>query len=49
MKAISEEVIPAIDIHKWIAARDLDEKVIDPAITMFDNYDKNTPGGYFFK
>jgi hypothetical protein len=49
VKAIFEEVLPAIDIHKRIAAWDLDEKVIDPAITMFNNYDKNAPGGYFFK
>jgi hypothetical protein len=37
VKAIFEEVIPAIDIHKQIAAWDLDEKAIDPAITMFNN------------
>jgi hypothetical protein len=49
VKAIFEEVIPAIDIQKQIAARDLDEEVIDPAITMFNNYDKNAPGGYFFE
>jgi hypothetical protein len=49
VKAIFEEVLPAIDIHKRIAARDLEEKVIDPAITMFNNYDKNAPGGYLFK
>ncbi len=49
MKAISEEVLPAIDIHKWIAAQDLEEKVIDPAITMFNNYDKNAPGVFFFE
>jgi hypothetical protein len=49
VKAIFEEILPAIDIHKWIAARDLEEKVIDPAITMFNNYDKNAPGSYFFK
>jgi hypothetical protein len=49
VKAIFEEVLPAIDIHKWIVAWDLEEKVIDPAITMFNNYNKNTPGSYFFK
>ncbi len=49
MKAIFEEVLHAIDIHKWIAAWDLEEKVIDPAITMFNNYDKNAPGGCFFE
>jgi hypothetical protein len=49
VKAIFGEALPAIDIHKRIAARDLEEKVIDPAITMFNNYDKNAPGGYFFK
>ncbi len=49
MKAIFEEVLPAIDIHKRIAAWDLEEKVIDPAITMFNNYDKNAPDGYFFE
>ncbi len=32
-----------------IAAQDLEEKVIDPAVTMFSNYDNNAPGGYFFK
>ncbi len=49
VKAIFEEVLPTIDIHKWIATWDLEEKVIDPAITMFNNYVKNSPGGYFFK
>jgi hypothetical protein len=49
VKAIFEEDIPAIDIHKWIATQDLDEKVIDPAITMFNNYDKNAPSGNFFE
>jgi hypothetical protein len=47
VKAIFEEVIPAIDIHKQIAARDLNEEIIDPAIAMFNNYDKNTPGDFF--
>ncbi len=47
VKVIFEEALPAIDIHKRIAAQDLEEKVIDPAITMFNNYDKNAPGGYF--
>ncbi len=42
VKAIFEEVLPAIDIHKRITARDLEEKVIDPAITMFNNYDKTS-------
>jgi hypothetical protein len=49
VKAIFEEVLPAIDIHKHVATQDLEEKVIDLAITMFNNYDKNTPGSYFFK
>jgi hypothetical protein len=49
VKAIFEEVLPAIDICKQRAAWDLEEKVIDPAITMFNNYDKNAPGGYFFE
>ncbi len=49
VKAIFEEVLPAIDIHKRIAARDLYKKVIDPALTMFNNYDKNAPGSYFFE
>ncbi len=49
MKAIFEEVLPAIDIHNWIATRDLEEKVIDPVITMLNKHDKNAPGGYFFK
>ncbi len=49
VKAIFEEVLPAIDIHKRIAARDLDEKVIDPAITMFNNYDKDASSSYFFE
>ncbi len=44
-----EEVLPAIDIHKRIAAQDLEEKVIDQAVTMFNNYDNNAPGSYFFK
>jgi hypothetical protein len=47
VKAIFEEVLPAIDIHKRIADWDLEEKVIDLAITMFNNYDKNAPGSYF--
>jgi hypothetical protein len=48
VKAIFEEVLPAIDIHKWIAAQDLEEKVIDPAVIMLNNYDNNAPGGYYF-
>jgi hypothetical protein len=49
VKAIFFEVLPASDIHKWIAAQDLEEKVIDPAVTMFNNNDNNTPGGCFFE
>jgi hypothetical protein len=49
VKAIFEEVLPVIDIHKRIADQDLEERVIDPAITMFNNYDKNAPGDYFFE
>jgi hypothetical protein len=49
VKAIFEEVSPAINIHKRIATQDLEEKVIDPAITMFNYYDKNAPSGYFFE
>ncbi len=49
MKTIFKEVLPAIDIHKWIATQDLEEKVIDPAVIMFNNYNNNAPGGYFFK
>jgi hypothetical protein len=48
VKAIFKEVLPAIDIHKRIAAQYLEEKVIDPAVTMINNYNNNTPGGYFF-
>jgi hypothetical protein len=49
VKAIFEEVLPAIDIYKQIAAPDLEEKMIDLAITMFNNYDKNAPGSYSFE
>ncbi len=49
MKAIFEEVLIAIDIYKWTAAQDLVEKVINPAVTMFNNEDKNSPGGYLFE
>jgi hypothetical protein len=49
VKAIFKEVLPAIDIHKQIAAQDLEEKVIDPAVTMFNNYDNNALAVIFFK
>ncbi len=48
-KAIFEEVLPAIEIHKRISARDLEKKIIGLAIAMFNNYDKNAPGRYFFE
>ncbi len=47
VKAIFKEVLPAIDIHKRIAVQDLEEKVIDPAVTMFNNYNNNAPGNFF--
>jgi hypothetical protein len=49
VKTIFEELYLLLTFTKQIAARDLEEKVIDPAITMFNNYDKNAPGSYFFE